>query len=365
MAIKGNAELTQRQMLRTKFKDQYESDYQQLATRVQQYTTVETGMEGDYYEFPIIGGTEMREYNDTRHRIEEDDVRFAKRGMRYRKFYNAIPISKDEVRDMGKYEYTLAHIKQQQLAAAKRMLDAVALGVVKDASTGKWRLKKAGAPESGGDGGYCGGILGVNYGGDGGIDHKELDLTIESYLNHTGNLVPVDYATGGSKSTISPAFNGTFLDKISYVRRRLEELDVFDPTEPGALCVCISPAVKQMIQALELKLNRDYGFSTLGEAGTTTYLSKTGITWVVSNMLPTMDTKTIGGQDVTGARMCCAWLKNRIGFGVWDDWEYRIQDLTEMVDVRERSIATGYFGCGRKDEHSVFVLPELETNGII
>ena len=357
MALKGDAQLTQREMLRTKFKDQYESEYQQLSTRVQQYTTIETGMEGEYYEFPIIGGTEMREYNDTRHTIVEDDVRFAKRGMRYRKFFNAIPISKDEVRDMGKYEYTLAHIKTQQIAAAKRMLDAVALGVVKDADTSKWRLKTEA------DGGYCGGILGINYGGDGGIDKKVLDTTYASFKNGTGNLVPIDYATSGKG--VSSSFSGTFLDKLGYVRRRLEELDVFDPTEPGALCACISPAVKQMVQSLELKLNRDYGFSNLGEAGTTTYLPKTGITWIVSNMLPTMDTETKDGTAVNGARMCCAWLKNRIGFGVWDDWEYITQQLTDKVDVRERSLATGYFGCGRKDEHSVFVLPELETNGII
>lgn len=357
MATKGEAVLTQREMLRTKFKDQYESEYQQLHTRVQQYTTIETGMEGEYYEFPIMGGTEMNEYADTRHVITENDVRFAKRGMRYRKFFNAISISKDEVRDMGKYEYTLAHVKQQQLAAAKRALDAVALGVVKDKTTGKWRKKTAE------DGGYCGGILGTNYAGDGGIDKKELDLTYASFKARKGNLVPIDYATSGKGA--SAAFSGTFLDKLSYVRRRLEELDVFDPTEPGALCVGISPAVKQLLCVQELKLNRDYGFSTLGEAGSTTYLSKTGFTWVVSNMLPEMDTETKDGTAVAGARMCCAWLKNRIGFGVWDDWEYTIQELTEMVDVRERSLATGYFGCGRKDEHSVFVIPELETNGVI
>jgi len=357
MATLGTAELQQRQMMRTKYKDQYESEFQQLSTRVQQYTTIETGMEGEYFEFPIIGGTEMKEYNDTRHTIEESDVRFAKRGMRYRKFFNAIPISKDEVRDMGKYEYTLAHIKQQQVAAAKRMIDAVALGVVKDSTTGKWRLKTSD------DGGYLGGILGTNYKGNGGMTDANLDLTYASFQNGKGNLVPIDYATSGTG--VDKVFSGTFLDKLSYVRRRMEELDIFDPTEPGALCACISPAVKQMITSLELKLNRDYGFSTLGEAGSTTYLPKTGITWIVSNMLPTMDTVNKSGTEVKNARMCCVWLKNRVSFGVWDDMEYIIQTVTDKVDVRERSLATGYFGCGRKDEDSVFVLPELETNGII
>ena len=357
MATIGTAELTQREMMRTKFHDQYESEFQQLSTRVQQYTTIQTGMEGERFEFPIIGGTEMKEYSDTRHVIEESDVRFAKRSMRYRKFYNAISISKDEVRDMGRYEYTLAHIKQQQIAAAKRKIDEVALGVIKDASTKKYRLKTEA------DGGYLGGILGTNYAGEGGLTLKNLDLTYASFKAGKGNLVPVDYATSGTG--VDKAFAGTFLDKLGYVRRRLEELDVFDPTDPESLIVCISPAVKQLICALEMKLNRDYGFSTLGEAGSTTYLSKTGFTWVVSNMLPTMNTENKSGGAVENARMCCAWLKNRIGFGVWDDMEYIIQDVTDKVDVRERSLATGYFGCGRKDEDSVFVLPELETNGII
>lgn len=357
MATRGSATLTQKDMVRTKFAEQYESEFQQLSTRVQQYTEIQTGMEGERYEFPIIGGTEMKEYNDTRHTIEESDVRFAKRSMRYRKFYNAISISKDEVRDMGKYEYTLAHIKQQQIAAAKRKIDEVALGVIRDASTGKYRLK------TDDDGGYLGGILGTNYKGDGGLTAANLDLTYASFRAGKGNLVPVDYATTGTG--VDKAFSGCFLDKLGFVRRRLEELDVFDPTDPESLIVCISPAVKQLVCALELKLNRDYGFSSLGEAGTATYLGKTGFTWVVSNMLPTMNTENKSGTAVNGARMCCAWLKNRIGFGVWDDMEYIIQDVTDKVDVRERSLATGYFGCARKDEDSVFVIPELETNGVI
>ena len=357
MATKGSATLEQANMLRTKFKDQYEAEYQQLQSRVQPYTTIETGMEGERFEFPIMGGTEMREYSDYKHKIEEDDVRFDKRSMRYRKFYNAISISKDQVRDMGRYEYTLAQVKAQQIAAAKRQVDAVALGVIRDAQTGKYRLKAAS------DGGYMGGILGTNYKGDGGLTLTNLDLTYASFKAGKGNLVPVDYATGGKG--VSTVFAGTFLDKVAYAKRRLEELEVFDPAVANNLCVCISPAVKQMIQSYELKLNRDYGFSGLGEAGSCTYLEKTGINWIVSNMLPTMDTEDKSGAAVNGARMCCMWLKDRIGFGIWDEWEYIIQELTDKVDVRERSLATGYFGCARKDDDSVFVLPELETNGVL
>lgn len=356
MATKGSATLTQVDMLRTKYKDEYEVEYQQLQARVQPYTTIVTGMEGDRYEFPVMGGTDMREYSGYREKIVENDVRFDKRSMRYRKFYNAISISKDHVRDMGKYEYRLAQVKTQQMAAARRQLDMVALGTVLDAGTKKYRLKTEA------DGGYLGGILGTNYKGEGGLTKAELDLTYASYKLGKGNLVPIDYKTTGSG--VSSVYAGTFLDKVAYARRRLEELDVFDPTVAQNLCVCISPAVKQMVQSYELKLNRDYGFSGLGEAGSCTYLEKTGINWVVSNMLPTMDTEKKDGTAVPGARMCCMWLKDRVGFGVWDDWEYIIQEVTEHVDVRERSLATGYFGCARKDDDSVFVLPELETLGV-
>lgn len=345
--------LTQLEMKRSEYGTMFDVEFQQLRERVRPYTTTKTGLTGDRYEMPGIGGTEMREYTGTRKKIDFDDIRFGKRSMFYRKFYNAIPISEDEVADMKNLDYTFGRVKTLQLAAAARMFDAIALGVIYDSGTKAWRLKTAG------DGGYCGGILGTNYSGDGGTVTNDLDLTYASYKAGTGNLVPVDYATTGTG--VDKAFAGTILDKLFYVRRRLEELEAFDASEKGSICMCISPAIKQLLCSLEMKHNKDYGFSQLGEAGESCYNSYTNITFVVTNMLPTMNTENKSGEAINNARMCCAWLKNRVEFGIWQGTEFKLKDINDQVDVDFYLRAKGRAGCARKDDTTVFVIPTVEN----
>ena len=346
---------TQLEMVRNKYGTEWDHDWQQLTERVRPYTTSEPRVAGKYFEFPRIGGTEVKEYNDTRHEVEFSDLRFGKRGMRYRKFYNAIPLSIDEADDMMDLDYTLAQIKEAQKPAAARFMDAIALGVIKDEDSGKWRLKTSD------DEGFCGGILGTNYGGDDGVKSFDLNLTYEAFQNRTGNLIPVDYATTGTG--VSKSFAGTFLDRLTYVKRLLEEKEVFNGVEKGEICVAISPAVKQLLQSLELRLNRDYGFNKLGEAGNSTYNESLNITFLVTNMLPTMDTENKEGTEISGARMCCAWLRSRIKFGTWRDTVFTMKDVNNMVDVDNYLRVKGKAGCGRMDEDTVFVLPEVEVLG--
>lgn len=346
---------TQLEMVRNKYGTEWDHDWQQLTERVRPYTTSEPRVAGKYFEFPRIGGTEVKEYNDTRHKVEFSDLNFGKRGMRYRKFYNAIPFSIDEADDMMDLDYTFAQIKEAQKPAAARFMDAIALGVIKDKGTGKWRLKTSD------DEGFCGGILGTNYGGDDGVKSFDLDLTYDSFQNRKGNLIPVDYATTGTG--VSKSFAGTFIDRLTYVKRLLEEKEVFNGVEKGEICVAISPAVKQLLQSLELRLNRDYGFNKLGEAGNSTYNESLNITFLVTNMLPTMDTENKEGTDIAGARMCCAWLRSRIKFGTWRDTMFTMKDVDDMVDVDNYLRVKGKAGCGRMDEDTVFVLPEVEVLG--
>lgn len=346
---------TQLEMVRTKYGTEWDEDWQQMTSRVQPYTTINTKVAGKYYEFPRIGGTEMREYADTRHDVVFDDIRFGKRGMRYRKFYNAIPLSVDEVDDMMDLDYSFARIKRAQVAAAARFVDAIALGVVKDATTGEWRVK------TDADEGFGGGILGTNYGGDDGTKEYKLDLTYDAFKAGTGNLIPVDYATSGTG--VAKNFAGTFVDRLSLIKRLLEEKEVFNGTEKGEICVAISPAVKQLLQSLEIRLNHDYGFQKLGEAGNATYNEALNLTFIVTNMLPTMDTEDKSGTKVTGARMCCAWLKSRVEFGTWRGTEFSLKDVNNKVDIDHYLRVKGKAGCGRKDEDTVFVLPEVETLG--
>lgn len=343
-------------MVRRKYATKWEKTFEQTMERIKPYTTVESDIGSDtgvYYEFPWYGGTNMREYTGSRKTVEIDQLAYGKRGMCYRQFYNAIDLSINEVDDLGTLDMNFSMIMERQRAAAARMMDEIALGVVKDANTGKYRLKTSS------DGGFVGGILGTNYGGENGAATHELDLTLASWQAGTGNLIPSDYATTGTG--VSQNFAGTILDKINYIKRKFEEMNVYNPTDKGEICIAISPAVKQMLMAMETRIMRDYGFSKLGDAGSCSYNSSMNMNFLVTNMLPTFNAPNIAGGTDTGARMCCAWLKSRIKFGNWRQTEFTLKDVNDKVDVDHYVRVRGKAGCGRMDEDTVFVLPVIET----
>ena len=345
---------TQIDMARQKYATQFLDDFEQLSSRVRPYmSTLGDAPRGNYYEFPEVGGTEVREYTGTRVTMQEDDLLFGKRGIRYRKFYNVIPISIDEQMDMMDLDYNFAIVKKKQLAAAARFIDATALGVIKDTTTGQWRLKTKA------DGGFLGGILNTGYKGNDGTEEDPLDLSIESYKKGQGNLIAIDYKTTGTG--VSENIAGTFVDRLYYGKRRLEELEVFDGTEQGEICCAISPAIKQMLISLEIHANKDYGVSKLGDAGSTTYNNALNINFVVTNMLPTMDTVKTNGTAVKGARMCAMWLKNQVCFADWRKTSFTLKDVNDKADVDHKLRVRGVVGAGRKDSISTLILPELES----
>lgn len=339
-----NITLSQLEMMRNKYSSIWDHKFEQQVERVRPYTTVLPAVSRKYYEFPI-GETNVHEDERTRGTI------VMQRSIFDRKFSNDIPLSIGEVKDMGDLDNTFSHIMDEQVSAAARFYDMVALGVFKD-TDGKYKIK----PKS--SEGAVGGILGTNYGGENGRDTYELDLTINGYKNRTGNLVPVDFKSTGTG--VKKNLAGTFLDRLFYVKQLLEEKDVFDGTEKGAICVAISPTVKRMLTLYESCVNSDYGFRRLDAAGSTTYINSLNINIVVTNMLPLMDTETTKGEAVPGARMCAVWLRSRIGFGTWKETEFTLKDVNNLVDVDHCVRIRGRIGCGRKDEDTVFVLPEVE-----
>ncbi len=125
--------------------------------------------------------------------------------------------------------------------------------------------------------------------------------------------------------------------------------------------MAISPFIKHQLSIYEANVNRDYGFGRLGEAGEAKFNDFLGVTFIVTNMLPTFDTVDSTGATVSDCRMCCAWLKNRISYGIWRGTSYQLLPLSEKVDVRYRLLAKGRMGCARKDEDSVFVIPMTEA----
>lgn len=340
-------ELTELEMVRQKLSTEWKHDWEQLNERVKPFMTQVTEVAGEYYEVPYIGGTEMKEYTGSRKQMEESRLHMDKRGMRYRKYYDYITVSVDEQADMMNIETSWGLIKQKQKAAASRMVDMVALGVIKDGNS--YRLKTAA------DGGYCGGILGINYGGQGGLTQTELDFSYPTEQKRT-NLIPVDYETTGTG--VSENYGGTLYDRIGYLKRILSELDAFDSTTPGDICVAISPAEKQLLAAYEVGLNKDYGFGKLNETGAT-YNEHLNVTFLVTNMLPKMDTVNKAGTAVNGCTMCAAWLRSQVGFGTWDDASWTLKDVNGMVDVDYGLRVKGKCGAMRFRDDAVYALPVL------
>lgn len=339
--------LTEIEMVRQKLSTEWKHEWEQLYERVKPYMTQINDVAGEYYEVPEIGGTEMTEYNGNRVKMEDSRINYNKRGMRHRSYYNYIEVSINEQMDMMNLETSWGLIKDKQKAAVSRMVDMVGLGVIKDKNTKKYRLKTEE------DGGHLGGILNTNYGGDGGMTKLELDLTYPTADKRT-NLIPVDYATTGTG--VSDNFGGTLYDRIGYIKRILSELDAFDSTSPGEICVAISPAEKQLLSAYEVGLNQDYGFSKLSETGAT-YNEHLNVTFLVTNMLPKMNTVNKGGTAVNDCTMCAAWLRSAVGFGTWQDADWTMKQVNDKVDVDYGLRVRGRCGAMRLRDDAVFVLP--------
>ena len=335
---------------RTRYSDQWQHDWEQTKSRILPYVTDMPAAlsKGNYYEFPTRGGTDVHEYSGVNVDVQFDTISTGKRGMKYRKFHNEIPLSVDALRDMDTLEMTFAMVQADQKAAAERFLDMCALGV-KQTGKNQYTLKKKD------DEGYAGGILSTGYGGENGEKEHVLDLSLEGWQDRTGNLIPIDYSTSGTG--VSSNYAGTFINRLDAMKTRLMELDAFNGN-PEDLVICVSPRVQQLIRSLEISLNRDYGASEM-KLGTAVYNPKMQATVIVSNMLPTMDTDTIGGSTINGARMCCAWLKSQIGF-CQRSCEYHIKDVNNKVDIDHYSRVRGSAACARLRDDAVMVLPVLE-----
>lgn len=344
------AQLDAIEMKRAEFATQFDEEYQQKKERFRKFCEIMniTAGTGSRYEMPRAGGTESRYYSDGWETIIDDKLKFDKRSIFHNQFYNSIWINRDEVADMKDLDYTFATAKKMQLASAARKMDEIFLGVIKDKDTGEYRLVREDDENV-----MRGGLLNTNWKGENGTVAANLNLNREA----DSNLIPIDYASDGIG--ISQNLAGTLIDKIELIRAIFEANDVFDGSEVGTICLIISPFIAQQLRLYESKVNRDYGFSELGE-GLCVYNKYTRVQFIVSNMLPKMDTEDKEGNVITGCRMCAAFLKNRVGFGLWKDTTFELLDVNDKVAVRHRQVATAKAGCARKDEDTTLILPMLE-----
>lgn len=351
MAITLSKELID--LAHTKYGTKWETDWTQTQSRLLPYVSEIPDPKGKYYRFPRVGGTSVREYVSNDEDVHFDKLSVGDFGFKARKFHNEIALNDDDSDEAYDLMWNLDMIRQAQTRAAAQFFDEVILGTTKDSSTGKYRIKTTA------DGGNIGGLLGLNYGGDDGSETHNLDFTYASFRQGTGNLIPVDYATTGTG--VSTMFAGTIVDRVKYAIRRLSENEAFDAVDPSELCLVISPAIAQVLGSLEMSINRDYALGDLGDIGRPVYNKAVGATIIQSNMLPTIDTEDKNGTSITGARLCCAYLKSQIGFGRWRNTEFRIKDINNKVASDYYLRVRGIAGCGRKRDDAVFAIPVLES----
>ncbi len=319
-------------LFRTKRETKWQTQIQQDTELVKPYVTIHPNCSGKAVEMPAYGKTEMQEYEGRFEKVEWKDIPFGKRTMRKRKFYNAIPLEEDDKMDMDTLDFTASHVMSEQRKALARMNDEVILGVMKDKTSGKYRVRTQAD-------GVCGGILAPNYTGDDGATIEELDTAPDSF-----NVIPVDYAAKGTKTAA-----GMLIDKIALLRARYQMLDMFKAGRGEEIVVAITPAQHMDMLLLEQTQNRNYGFQSLTNGEVNAFL---GVKFLVTNMLP---------LDEDGNRMCVAWLKSRVEFGVWKDAQFRIEPRPEYIGVREQILVKAASGATRKDKEMFFLMPCKEV----
>lgn len=318
-------------MFRTKYETKWETQIQQDVELVRPFVTIHPGCFGKSVELPYHGTAKMREYSGRLQKIQWSEMDFGKRSIKPRKFYDSIPLSEDDKLEMGTLDLRASEVMGEQRKACARMHDEVILGVMENDEGDGYRLRTQ-------EDGVCGGILGVNYVGDDGATIETLDASPGSF-----QLIPADFVAKGTKTA-----SGMLLDKIAELRCRYRQIN-WKPGKGDDIVVAISPKQHMDLLLMEQTQNRNYGFSSLTNGEVNDFL---GVKFLITNMLP---------LDETGSRLCVAWLKSRVKFGIWKNAAFRIEARSEYVDVQEQITIKAALGATRLDNKTVFLMPCREA----
>lgn len=185
------------------------------------------------------------------------------------------------------------------------MHDEVILGVMED-DAGGYRVRTQAD-------GVCSGILAPNYVGDDGATIETLDTSEGSF-----QLIPADFVAKGTKTA-----SGMLLDKIAELLCRYRILH-WKPGKGDDIVDAISPKQHMDLLLMEQTQSRDYGFSSLSKGQINDFLV---VKFLITNMPPI---------DDAGNRLCVAWLKTCVKFGIWKEAAFRIEPRSEYIDVREQ-----------------------------
>lgn len=314
-------------MFRVRQESKWNTLIQQDTALIRPFVTPHPNCRGKSVELPFHGKTRMKEYSGRLLKIEWSEMDFGKRHIKPRKFYDSIPLSEDDKLEMDTLELRATEVMGEQRNALVRMYDEVILGVTED-TNGIYRIRTQAD-------GICGGVLGINYTGDDGSTVETIDTSENSY-----QVISADFAAKGTK-TIA----GMIIDKIAELRCRYQQINAWKAGKGDDIVVAISPRQHRDMILLEQTQNKNYGFASLTNGEINDFL---GVKFLVTNMLP---------SDEEGNRLCCAWLRSRIKFGIWRDGEFRVESRSEYVDVREQITVKAALGATRLDNKTVFLMP--------
>lgn len=317
-------------MFRTKHETKWEVQIQQDMELVRPFVTIHPNCRGKSVELPYHGSARMREYSGRLQKIVWSEMDFGKRSIKPRKFYDSIPLSEDDKLEMDTLDLRAEEVMGEQRKACARMHDEVILGVMED-DAGGYRVRTQ-------EDGVCGGILAPNYVGDDGATIETLDTSPGSF-----QLIPADFVAKGTKTA-----SGMLLDKIAELLCRYRILH-WKPGKGDDIVVAISPKQHMDLLLMEQTQRRDYGFSSLTNGQVNDFL---GVKFLITNMLP---------LDEAGNRLCVAWLKTRVKFGIWKEAAFRIEPRSEYIDVREQITVKAALGATRLDNKMAFLMPCKEA----
>lgn len=318
-------------MFRTKQETLWNTVIQQDMELIKPFVTLHPNCRGKSVELPFHGKTKMKEYTGRLLKIEWSEMDFGKRHIKPRKFYDSIPLSEDDKLEMDTLDLRAAEVMGEQRNALSRMHDEVILGVTEDTDN-TYRIRTQ-------EDGICGGIFGINYVGDDGSTVEAIDTSENSF-----QVIPVDFVAKGTKTVA-----GMIIDKIAELKCRYQIINAWRAGKGDDIVVAISPKQHMEMLLMEQTQNRNYGFSSLTNGEVNEFLK---VKFLVTNMLPI---------DEQGNRLCCAWLRSRVKFGVWRDAQFRVEARSEYVDVREQITVKAALGATRLDNKTVFLLPCKEA----
>lgn len=298
------------------FQDKYTEKWgvklQQRTSKLKEYSNVQENCAGKVIFFDEVGTEEFDEKTSRMAKTVLDETTTDRRCMRPRMFTKAKGFDEYDKMQLDKLDVPVSQVMENLRYAANRRMDRVLLE----------------------------GIMLTNYKGEEGTEAVEIPAS---------NVIAVNYTDVGAAAN-----SNLSLAKLRSLGTKFRENECWhdsDSTDAGdSIVMAVSPAqIQALLREKDIASFDTNNIKALIAGEVDTFL---GIKFIQTNSLPT--------DPVTGYRICPAWVKSKIKFGLWDDFKVKLSirdDLDEALQLRAK------FACGatRLTEDAVFKILCDET----